>query len=632
MSGIIVGNRYELIEKIGSGGMAVVYKARCRLLNRFVAIKMLRPEFNDDVEFLKRFETEAQAAASLSHPNIVSVYDVGVHDNIHYIVMEYVEGVTLKDFLRENGPLPIEKIVDFSLQIASALEHAHSKKIIHHDIKPHNIIITESGLLKVTDFGLARAVSASTTVASSGAIGSVHYASPEQARGLFTDMRSDLYSFGITMYEMTTGRVPFDGDTPVAVAIKHMETKPVPPSETAPDVPRSLEKIILKAIEKDPAQRYQSATEMIHDLKEVLGSEEVVRRNEGDDEKFSTKRMPTAQEIEEAAREEKLREEKLREEAAREKERKRQELERMAEEKERKRQSDKTRYEEEDEEEPRPEPKKKKKEDTVAVIAAIATVAAILIIAAATAMHFMGADTVFTKTETPSFLNMTLEEANDLAAEYEVKIGTDGYEESDTVDEGKIISQTPEAGKKVRKGAEIKVKISRGKKNDTLSSYVGWEADKAKSDLSSLGVKYETQEINDDAIEKGYIVKTNPAAGSKITQDTVVMLFVSAGKKNEEVVVPNLTGNTQDAARRILESKKLKLGNTTHKESDLPKGTIIQQSPVADSSVIAGASVDVVISEGKTATPSPSPTHPIVINPDETTENTEGEGGTTQAE
>ena len=249
MSGIIVGNRYELIEKIGSGGMAVVYKARCRLLNRFVAIKMLRPEFNDDVEFLKRFETEAQAAASLSHPNIVSVYDVGVHDNIHYIVMEYVEGVTLKDFLRENGPLPIEKIVDFSLQIASALEHAHSKKIIHHDIKPHNIIITESGLLKVMDFGLARAVSASTTVASSGAIGSVHYASPEQARGLFTDMRSDLYSFGITMYEMTTGRVPFDGDTPVAVAIKHMETKPVPPSEIAPDVPRSLEKIILKAIE-----------------------------------------------------------------------------------------------------------------------------------------------------------------------------------------------------------------------------------------------------------------------------------------------------------------------------------------------------------------------------------------------
>lgn len=625
MSGIIVGNRYELIEKIGSGGMAVVYKARCRLLNRFVAIKMLRPEFNDDIEFLKRFETEAQAAASLSHPNIVSVYDVGVHDNIHYIVMEYVEGVTLKEFLRENGPLPIEKIVDFSLQIASALEHAHSKKIIHHDIKPHNIIITESGLLKVTDFGLARAVSASTTVASTGAIGSVHYASPEQARGLFTDMRSDLYSFGITMYEMTTGRVPFDGDTPVAVAIKHMETKPVPPSEIAPDVPPSLEKIILKAIEKEPAQRYQNATDMIHDLKEVLGGEEVVRRNEGDDEKFSTKRMPTSQEIEEAAREE-----KLREEAAREKERKRQELERMAEEKEMERRSEKVRYEEEDE--PRHEPKKKKKEDAVAVIAAIATVAAILIIAAATAMHFMGADTIFAKTETPSFLNMTLEEANDVAIEYGIKIGTDGYEESDTVEEGKIISQTPDVGKKVRKGTEIKVKISRGKKNDTLSSYIGWEADKAKSDLSSLKIKYEIQEINDDEVEKGYIVKTNPSAGSKITQDTVVMLFVSAGKKNEEVVVPNLTGNTQDAARRILESKKLKLGNTTHKESDLPKGTIIQQSPVADSSVIAGASVDVVISEGKAATPSPSPTYPVVINPENTSGETNNENTETPAE
>ena len=297
MAGVIIGNRYELMEKIGSGGMAIVYKARCRLLNRFVAVKMLRPEFNDDVEFLKRFETEAQAAAALSHPNIVSVYDVGTHDRIHYIVMEYVEGHTLKEFLNETGPLPIEKIVDFSTQIASALEHAHAKQIIHHDIKPHNIIITESGLLKVTDFGLARAVSASTTVAAAGAIGSVHYASPEQARGGFTDAKSDIYSLGITMYEMTTGRVPFDGDTPVAIAIKHLQKEPAPPSEIAPDVPQSLEKIILKCIEKEPSKRYQSAGEIIEDLKGVLNNDGVVHKNEGDEEKFSTRRMPSAEDI-----------------------------------------------------------------------------------------------------------------------------------------------------------------------------------------------------------------------------------------------------------------------------------------------------------------------------------------------
>ena len=270
LKGRLLANRYEILEKIGSGGMATVYKAKCHVLNRYVAIKILRDEFTTDEEFVKRFNSEAQAAASLSHPNIVSIYDVGNEDNIYYIVMELVRGKTLKQIITEEGALPWKWSVNIAMQIASALETAHKNNIVHRDIKPHNIIITEDGVAKVTDFGIAKAVSNSTITAFGTTIGSVHYFSPEQAKGGYTDAKSDIYSLGVVMYEMLTGRVPFDSDTSVSVALKHMQEAPVPPMEINENIPKAVNDIILKAMEKEPMARYQTATAMLRDLSMAL--------------------------------------------------------------------------------------------------------------------------------------------------------------------------------------------------------------------------------------------------------------------------------------------------------------------------------------------------------------------------
>ena len=271
--GKVLGNRYEIIEKIGAGGMATVYRAKCHVLKRDVAVKILRDEFTTDNEFIKRFNAEAQAAASLTHPNIVSVYDVGHEGNLYYIVMELVKGKTLKEIIVEEGALSWKWAIDLAIQIARGLEKAHANNIIHRDIKPHNIIITEDGTAKVTDFGIAKAVSNSTITAFGVTTGSVHYFSPEHAKGGSTDQKSDLYSLGIVLYEMVTGRVPFDADTPVSIALKHMQEEPVAPKEVNSSIPASLNSIILKAIEKEPENRYQSATEMITDLEICLKDE-----------------------------------------------------------------------------------------------------------------------------------------------------------------------------------------------------------------------------------------------------------------------------------------------------------------------------------------------------------------------
>ena len=271
LEGKILGNRYEIIEKIGNGGMATVYKSKDRVLNRYVAVKILRDEFTTDEEFIKRFRIEAQSAASLTHPNIVSIFDVGNEGNLYYIVMELIKGKTLKEIItEENGPLPWKWSLNVVTQIASALETAHKNNIVHRDIKPHNIIITEDGIAKVTDFGIAKAVSNSTITAFGTTIGSVHYFSPEHARGGFTDAKSDLYSLGVVMYEMLTGKVPFDADTPVSVALKHMQERPIEPIKLNPAIPYSVNKIIMKAMEKDLNLRYQSATEMLRDLNMAL--------------------------------------------------------------------------------------------------------------------------------------------------------------------------------------------------------------------------------------------------------------------------------------------------------------------------------------------------------------------------
>ena len=271
LEGKLLGSRYEIIEKIGNGGMATVYKAMDRILKRYVAVKILRDEFTTDQEFIRRFEAEAQSAARLTHPNIVSIYDVGVEGNLYYIVMELIQGKTLKEIIiEEQGPLPWKWSVNVAIQIASALEMAHKNNIIHRDIKPHNIIITEDGIAKVTDFGIAKAVSNSTITAFGTTIGSVHYFSPEHARGGYTDAKSDIYSLGVVMYEMLTGKVPFDADTPVSIALKHMQEEPEEPINVNPNVPIAVNKIILKALKKDATLRYQTSTDMLRDLRAAL--------------------------------------------------------------------------------------------------------------------------------------------------------------------------------------------------------------------------------------------------------------------------------------------------------------------------------------------------------------------------
>jgi len=284
--GRILGERYELIEKIGSGGMAIVYKAKCHLLKRHVAVKILRPELVEDESFVARFKRESLAAASLSHPNIVNIYDVGEENGVYYIVMEYVNGKTLKEYIREKERLEWEEAVRIAAQICSALKHAHKNGIVHRDIKPQNILISEDGTVKVADFGIARAVSSATvTIAGANVMGSVHYFSPEQARGGYVDEKSDIYSLGIVLYEMVTGNVPFEGDTAISVALKHIQERVKPPWELNPSIPKSLNDVIEKATEKDQAGRYQTAGEMLRDLQRVLRDPEgnfVVRNIDSD--------------------------------------------------------------------------------------------------------------------------------------------------------------------------------------------------------------------------------------------------------------------------------------------------------------------------------------------------------------
>ncbi len=579
MSAIIIGNRYELMEKIGSGGMAVVYKARCRLLNRFVAIKMLRPEYNEDIEFLKRFETEAQAAASLSHTNIVSVYDVGTHDKIHYIVMECAEGVTLKKYMADKGSLTQEEVFDFSLQIASALEHAHSKGIVHHDIKPHNIMVGPDRILKVTDFGLARAVSGNTNVVGNSAIGSVHYASPEQSRGGFTDEKSDIYSLGVTMYEMATGRVPFDGETPVAVAMKHMQKTPPRPSTFNTAINSEFEKIILRSMEKEPRDRYQKISDLISDLNRLNGLSEVEavigNDNSYKEDRFATRKFGAVN------------------------------AEPQTNETNKVTVSGDTKDDDKPALDDNPKDVKvkskekqttKKKGDNVAVVAAIFTTIAIVCVLAYIFFRLFTSGYSFGDAiVVPKLVGITYEDAEVLAEEkgFALAIETEDSDE----EEGTILEQTPIDGEKIKKGGTVTIVISESEGGVVLINYVGKEYEKAIDALDTLGIKYIIEEEYNDDIELGKIIKMDPKPGVTIPKDQKVTLYVSLGKDESKKSAPDLRGKSLKEAVDILGDEDLQVGNVSSEVSDLEAGTIIRQSPIAGSSVISGASVDVVLAE-----------------------------------
>ncbi len=569
--GKVIGNRYEILEKIGEGGMATVYKARCNILKRYVAVKVLRDEFITDDEFIKRFNSEAQSAASLTHPNIVSIFDVGHEENIYYIVMELVQGKTLKEIINEDGVLPWKWSINIAIQVASALETAHRNNIIHRDIKPHNIIITEDGIAKVTDFGIAKAVSNSTITAFGTTIGSVHYFSPEHARGGYTDAKSDIYSLGVVMYEMLTGRVPFDADTPVSIALKHMQEKPVEPIKLNPAIPFAINKIIMKAMEKDISLRYQSATEMLKDLSLSLKDPEgsFVKRNS--ETMRYTQRIPTLNEnIEESAQERRTNT---------------------------KPKGKLARYFEQ-------HPTAKKVWITVIILLIIVLVPVIGYFT--TKLILDGGST--SQIELKNLAGLSVEEAKKLyeGENINIEIAEEVYNKE--VEEGKIISQIPpfEEDKTIDENSTIKLTVSKGTEMVKIekANVVGKKYEEVEKYLKDeLKLEIEKIEETSKTVEEGNVIKYSPDDEKEIETGSTVKVYVSKGTGIKKVVVPYVIGKSEAEVKKDLADLEV----TIVYEEDMTKttGKATKQSIEAGETVDEGTKITVTINrieDLKTAT------------------------------
>ena len=574
--GKMLDNRYEILEKIGVGGMATVYKAKCHVLNRFVAIKILKDEFTTDSDFIRRFNTEAQAAASLTHPNIVSIYDVGNEDNLYYIVMELIQGKTLKEIITEDGKLSWKWSVNIAIQIASALEVAHKNNIIHRDIKPHNIIITEDGIAKVTDFGIAKAVSNSTITAFGTTIGSVHYFSPEHARGGYTDAKSDLYSLGVVMYEMVTGRVPFDADTPVSVALKQVQEEPVDPITYAKDLPVSVNRIILKAMQKDPNLRYQNATEMLKDLSMALkrpNEDFVVLALKDDDS--PTQKIPTIYELD-MERNNDRNAPKIGEGESEKKKGKLAKIKEFYE---------KHRF---------------LKFLTILVILGII----FLIVGLITVGIINGSRTE--QAYLPEEVTSLDLEAEDQLTGEEIKtiLENAGFtnvkienESSDTVEAGYIIKIEPnKANYLYNLDQEIIITVSTGPEIGVLpTQMVGKQRSEVEAELKELGfVNLNITEETSETVEEGIVLSVDPLEGEEIAKNTTINIVVSSGSQFETVTVKSVIGETEANAKTILSAISENLVVEVNYEEDLSKddGVVISQT-VDGKALDSGETVDV---------------------------------------
>lgn len=552
LEGKLLGNRYEIIEKIGNGGMATVYKATDKVLKRNVAVKILRDEFTTDDEFIKRFEVEAQSAARLTHPNIVSIYDVGVDGNLYYIVMELIQGKTLKEIIvKEKGPLPWKWSINVSIQIASALEMAHRNNIIHRDIKPHNIIITEDGVAKVTDFGIAKAVSNSTITAFGTTIGSVHYFSPEHARGGFTDAKSDLYSLGVVMYEMVTGRVPFDADTPVSVALKHMQEEPVEPIELNPNLPIAVNKIIMRALQKDTTLRYQTASEMLVDLKKSLKDPEgdFVEELEYD---------PTAktQVIDTNA---------------------------YRDNKQTKNSSGK---------------KDGKFKTFVKTHKGLSIFIGLLLLFV---LSLGGTMLVLNLTNPPevampNVVGLSKEEAQKEIENVKLKFEIEKEEYNKDVPEGFIISQDPtymEKFNKVKQGSTVKVVVSKGEEKTTVPKVVEMEKDKAVKALEDAKLKVEIVEESSKKVQEGYVISQETSPDTEAFAGDTIKIHVSTGV--EKATVPDVIGKSQADAKKTLEAQGFVVAVTTSEDSSKENGIVLKQSLDSGKTVEKGSTVTITV-------------------------------------
>ncbi len=555
LEGKLLGNRYEIIEKIGNGGMSTVYKATDKILKRNVAVKILRDEFTTDEEFIKRFEAEAQSAAKLTHANIVSIYDVGIEGNLYYIVMELIQGKTLKEIiLEEKGPLPWKWSINVAIQIASALEVAHRNNIVHRDIKPHNIIITEDGVAKVTDFGIAKAVSNSTITAFGTTMGSVHYFSPEHARGGFTDAKSDLYSLGVVMYEMVTGKVPFDADTPVSVALKHMQEDPEEPIEVNPNIPTAVNKIIMKALQKDVTLRYQSATEMLNDLKHSL------KNPEGD--------FVEDVEYDKTAKTQKI---------------------------------DTDMYGNIEDNANKKNGKGKKDGKFKQFIKNHKALSIFIGLALLFALSLGGTLGILSITnppevDMPNVVGLSKEEAQAKIEEAKLKFEVSKEEYNKDVPEGHVISQDPtymEKFNKVKEGSTVSVVISKGQEKTNVPNVKGREKEEAISLLEEAKLVAEVIEESSKTVEAGYVISQETDPDTEVFAGDTVKIHVSTGV--EKSTVPNVIGKTQEEAKKALEGAGLKVSVTTAEDSSKESGKVIKQSIDAGSTVERGTTITITV-------------------------------------
>lgn len=582
-TGTILGGRYEILKKIGTGGMADVYMAKCHKLNRNVAIKVLKNEYVDNEKFLKKFQVEAEAVARLAHPNIVNVYDVGQEGSVNYIVMELAEGITLKEYIKKKGHLSAKETVELSLQIASAISHAHGHHTIHRDIKPQNILVSDSGQVKVTDFGIAKAANSNTVT--STAIGSVHYISPEQAKGKYCDEKSDIYSLGITMYEMATGQVPFDHENGVTIALMHLQNEITPPGELIGDIPESLEKIILKCTMKKPEDRYQSVNELIEDLKLVfedtkgsyVGMAPFV--DDSPTQLLHTKEFVKPEETEEEPEEES------------------------------------GFVDDDDEEEPRGMNSKIEKLVVVlaAVVGAIILISIIVLVINSSGLFRSGDNAGTEKLTTTE--ESTTEELEKVPVENYVGMTYDAAlasidedlkverktEASSSYEAGYIIRQSLESDQEVEKGTTIVLTVSTGESKVEVPDVRGYSQKSATKILSDQGFKVSVSTKFSSSVKEGDVISQSPGAGNKISRGSKVTITVSKGEN--KVTVPEIVFKTVEDAREELSIEGLKLIVSSKKyDSRVPEGCIISQSPKAGKKVTKGTGIGVVVSLGKQPT------------------------------
>lgn len=582
MVGKVLGDRYEIIEKIGGGGMALVYKAKCRLLNRFVAIKVLRPEFIEDEEFVKKFRREAQSAASLSHPNIVGIYDVGTENNCYYIVMEYIKGQTLKELIKSKGTLGVEYATNIAIQISYALDHAHKNNIVHRDIKSHNILIREDNSVKVTDFGIARAVSSSTITNTGNVIGSVHYFSPEQARGGYTDEKSDIYSLGVVMYEMLTGRLPFEGESPIAVALKHIQEEPEAPSKSNPRITKAIEAIILKCMEKEVSKRYNSASEIINDLRQsmVMPNGDFVKKNKYTDE--DTRVLEPIKIID-------------REAAA--------EIYAESESKEPGDVKEEIIVIDDYSVEPIPKvderkdkPVKKKRNTKYVIFAVLGGLLTALLLGGG----ILFVNSLFTVKEVvvPDIRNSSETEAREKLSDLSLILEVTERVHNKDIPDGRIISQNPKPNEKNKITNPVKVVVSKGPRKVVVPKLEGESYDKVKLILEGEGLVEGTFDQEYSEYPNGFVIRQSIAPGISVDEGTTIDYVISIGP--EKFIMPSYIGVDIEDVKTDLIVKDLISGNISYdSNSKYPAGAVLEQSIKPGSEVSRKSVVDFVVNNYK---------------------------------